>query len=133
MRYGDPTYGLTRHLPDVTLDQADARIRAALADRGFGVLTTIDIQATLEKKLGVQRPPYRILGACNPALAHRGLEAEPGLGLLLPCNVVVAEEDGGAVVSAIDPVAVFAVIDRPGIADLASEVRDLLAGALVAM
>ena len=133
MRYGDPTYGLTRHLPDVTLDQADARIRAALADRGFGVLTTIDIQATLEKKLSVQRPPYRILGACNPALAHRGLEAEPGLGLLLPCNVVVAEEDGGAVVSAIDPVAVFAVIDRPGIADLASEVRDLLAGALVAM
>ena len=133
MRFGDPAYGLTRHLPGATLDDADARTRAALAAQGFGVLTEIDVQATFQKKLGITRPPYRILGACNPTLAHRGLEAEPGLGVLLPCNVVVAEEEGGVVVSAIDPVAVFQVVARPEVAGLAAEVRGRLEAALAAL
>ena len=120
-------YSLTANLPGVPYDEAVARSRAALGDEGFGVLTEIDVQATLLKKLGAATRPYIILGACNPALAHRALQAEPVIGVLLPCNVVVAaDDDGGSVVSAVDPVAMFEVVGRPDIAPLALEVRERL-------
>lgn len=121
--FGDPAYGLTRHLAAVPFADAVERAREALAAQGFGVMTEIDVKAKLHDKLGVERRPYLILGACNPPLAHSALSVEPGIGLLLPCNVVVAEEDGGCVVSAIDPVAMFAVLGRPEMEGVAVEVR----------
>ena len=88
--FADPRYGLTRRLPGVSFEDAISRSTKALADEGFGILTEIDVRATLKKKLDVDFPNYKILGACNPPLAHKALSAEPGIGLLLPCNVVVA-------------------------------------------
>ena len=127
-------YSLTKNLPDVGFEDAVARVRAALATEGFGVLTEIDVQATLEKKLGVQTRPYLILGACNPKLAHQALQAEPVIGVLLPCNVVVAGDDhGGVVVSAVDPVAMFEIVRRPDIEPVAKEVRERLERVLAAL
>ncbi len=122
--FGTPSYGLTRRLPGVTFEQAVARAREALPKEGFGVLTEIDVKATMKKKLDVDRPDYLILGACNPKLAHEALGAEPAIGLLLPCNVVVAADtDGTPVVSAIDPVAMFQVVGRDDVQPLADEVK----------
>ena len=123
-------YGLMIKTP---LDYARAvdAITAALKAEGFGVLTTIDVQATLKQKLGVDMPPYTILGACNPPLAHRALAAEPEIGLLLPCNVIVAVDATGATaVSAIDPEAQFQLVRRDDLAPLAREVGARLRRAL---
>jgi len=119
-------YGFNITVPG-TLQQVEERVRAELQKEGFGVLTEIDVAATLKKKLNVERRPYRILGACNPPLAHRAIEADPDIGLLLPCNVVVREEEDGSItVGFMDPAAVLKLVERPGIDALAVEVRGRL-------
>jgi uncharacterized protein (DUF302 family) len=109
------------------MEQAEAAIRAALADQGFGVLTEIDVAATLEAKLGVQRPPLRILGACNPELAHQALQLDPSVGLLLPCNVVIEPAGEGTRVAAVDP---HQLMDDPRFADLADDAAGRLQAAV---
>lgn len=120
----------------VSLDFETARQRVTeeLGKEGFGVLTEIDVQATLKKKLGVETPPYRILGACNPNFAQRVLALEPEIGLLLPCNVVVREDAAGAVrVEFMDPDAVMQLVDKPAVAEVAREVRARLQRVLAAL
>jgi uncharacterized protein (DUF302 family) len=116
------TYGIGR-LIEAPFDETVTRTREALKAEGFGVLCDIDVQATLKEKLGVDESPYVILGACNPPLAHRALGAERELGLLLPCNVIVYETQGGTKVSAIDPQMMMGMIDNPVLAEVATEVR----------
>lgn len=125
------SYGLYRET-DLTYEQAVARVTEELKKEGFGVLTEIDVRETLRKKLGAEFPKYVILGACNPPFAHRALLAEPDIGLLLPCNVVVAERPGGkATVSALRPTEVFGkLVDNPRIGSLALEVEDRIVRAL---
>jgi uncharacterized protein (DUF302 family)/glutaredoxin len=132
--FGDPVYGLTKRLPKTKYGDAVSAVKAALATEGFGVLTEIDVRATLKKKLDADFRNYIILGACNPPLAHQALTAEPGIGLLLACNVVVTEEDDGtAVVSAIDPIKMFSVLNRPDIEPVAKDVRQKLVRVLAAL
>jgi uncharacterized protein (DUF302 family) len=109
---------------------AVARVREALAEQGFGVLTEIDVRATMRDKLGVDVPAQVILGACRPQLAHRALEAAPSIAALLPCNVTVRESPDGVVVEAVDPDAMSQLEDRPEIADVATEARARLRAAL---
>jgi uncharacterized protein (DUF302 family) len=104
-------------------DEAVSRVTEALAKEGFGVLTEIDVAATLKKKLGLDMPPYRILGACNPQFAHQAIELEPQIGALLPCNVVVREDKGKTRVEIMDPQAVLQLVERPEIEGIAAEVR----------
>jgi uncharacterized protein (DUF302 family) len=113
-----------------SLEEAEAAIRESLASEGFGILTEIDVAATLKQKLDVDRPPYKILGACNPALANRGLEAEEDLGLLLPCNVVVYTKGEETVVAALEPQLMAEVTDNPALQDVAVEARGRLQKAL---
>ncbi len=109
---------------DLPFDQAVSRVTEALKKEGFGVLTDIDVSATMKAKLGEDFRPYRILGACNPQLAYRALKIEDKIGTMLPCNVIVQQHDGGGVeVSAVDPVASMQAIDNPALADVANEVR----------
>jgi uncharacterized protein (DUF302 family) len=112
---------------DLPFAAAIAATIEALARHGFGVLTDIDVRATLKKKLDVSFRPYRILGACNPKMAHQALMAEDKIGTMLPCNVVVQELDDGRVeVSAVDPVASMQAVDNPQLAETAAKVRDML-------
>lgn len=108
-------------------DAAIEHVTAALATKGFGVLTTIDVKATMKKKLDADMKPYTILGACNPQFAHRALQAEDKIGTMLPCNVIVEDAGNGEVeVSAVDPAASMAAIDNPMLAEIAGTVRDNL-------
>ena len=107
-------------------DQAVAAVTQALAKEGFGVLTEIDVQATLKKKLNLDRPPYKILGACNPQFAAKALDAEPQIGALLPCNVVVRVDGGKTIVEFMDPDAVLQLVGRPEVGTIAAEVRSRL-------
>ncbi len=110
-----------------SFDEAIDKVTEALKTEGFGVLTEIDVKATLKKKIDVDRKPYTILGACNPQLANQALNADPDIGLLLPCNVVVREEDDGAItVAFMDPNAVLGLVEQSGVKQLASEVRGKL-------
>ncbi len=130
----DVPYGITRTLEGTTLDAARARTVEALRAEGFGVLTEIDLRATLKTKLNVDIEPYVILGACNPPLAHRAIGLEPGVGLLLPCNVVVTQDGANAVVSAVSPRAMFRIVEgNAPMAALAEEVEVKLRRAIAAL
>jgi uncharacterized protein (DUF302 family) len=117
-----------------SFDEAVDDVVAALQQEGFGVLSDIDVAATLKKKIGADIPPYRILGACNPPLAQRAIEAEPSIGLLLPCNVVVRQDRAGAVhVEVMNTEAILQLVDKPAVTALAKEVRERLDRVLAAL
>lgn len=116
-------FGTTLDLP---FDETVARTKAALKDEGFGVLSEIDVQATLKQKLDVDFERYVILGACNPQLAHRALQAEHNLGLLLPCNVLVHEHDGATAVAIVDPAAMLGMVANPALQAVADEAKERL-------
>ena len=123
------SYGMTI-TTDLGMEAAETAIRSALADQGFGILTEIDVAATLKTKIDVDRSPYRILGACNPVLANQALEIEEGIGLLLPCNVAVYESNGRTVVAAMEPELMSGVTENSALADVAAEARRRLVAAL---
>lgn len=130
----DTNYGFGTHLEGTTFENAVERVTTALGDEGFGVLTEIDVQATLKKKLDADFRRYVILGACNPPLAKRALDAEPDIGLLLPCNVVVQESEGGAIdVSIADPKAMFRLVHNEAVAPVAKEAEHRLRRVIAAV
>lgn len=123
-------YTYDRTITDGDFEQVDSRVRAALAEKGFGILTEIDVKATMKKKLGVEMDSYLILGACNPKMAHQAIGIEPKVGAMLPCNVILRQVDGGVEVSAVDPVASMASIDNARLTEVASEVQAMLVDAI---
>ena len=130
MKLEHSSYGM-RVRTSLSYEPALTAIREALKQQGFGVLTEIDVRKTLKEKLGFDFRPYVILGACNPPFAHKALEAELEIGLLLPCNVIVYEDAGGCVIAAMDPVkALSAVVENPALAEIARQVRSKLEAAL---
>ena len=126
-------YTIDRLFPDADFDDIDARTRTALADKGFGVLTEIDVQATMKKKIDKDMMGYRILGACNPNMAWGAIGLEPKVGAMLPCNVILREVAEGIEVSAVDPVASMAGIDNDELKQVAAQVRGMLAEAVAAI
>lgn len=126
-------YTYDRVLKAVAMDDAEMRVRNALADKGFGILTEIDVKATMKAKLDEDVPPYRILGACNPRMAHQAIGLEPRIGAMLPCNVILREVEGGTEVSAVDPVASMQAVENTGLHAVAGQVRDLLRSAVDAV
>lgn len=127
------TYYYSRTV-EMPFDEAEARVTEALKDQGFGILTEIDVRATLKKKLDVEFRPYKILGACNPPFAHKALEAEDKIGTMLPCNVILqAAGDGQTEVAAVDPVASMQAVENPQLSEIAGEVRDRLRAAVDAL
>ncbi len=120
------TYTIDRKFPGADFDEIDARTRKALADNGFGVLTEIDVKATMKKKIDKDMDGYRILGACNPGMAWEAIGQEPRVGAMLPCNVILREVDGGVEVSAVDPLASMAGIDNDKLKAVAGKVGDMM-------
>ena len=126
----DPAYGITRHL-DVDYAEGERLAKEALKEQGFGILTEINVRDTIKEKLGEDFRPYLILGACNPKLAHRAISAEPDIGLMLPCNVVVYEEGPNKTcVEAISPQAALGVVDNDELGEVAEEVEAKLTAAM---
>lgn len=128
----NPSLGLEVKVA-VPYEQAIEKVTAALKEQGFGVLTSIDVQATLKQKLGVDFRPYTILGACNPPLAHRALSADLDMGLLLPCNVIVYAVEDGAVISIADPLVMLKLADNPALNEMAQEARARLERVVAAL
>lgn len=126
-------FGMYRPLPGVGYDDAVERVEAALQQEGFGILTRIDVRETLKTKIDVDFRPYVILGACNPPLAHRALSAEDTIGLMLPCNVVVAETEDGSEVAMVRPSVMMTVADAAGLEDVAEEAQARLERALASI
>jgi uncharacterized protein (DUF302 family) len=122
-RIGDYAYRAELSIP---YEEGLDRVTAALKDEGFGVLTEIDVKDTLKKKLDAEFRRYKIMGACNPPLAHRALQAELEIGLLLPCNVIVYETDAGCTVSIVDPLSMLGVVDNPELRPVAEEALERL-------
>lgn len=120
------SYTINCLVQNADFEDVDKRTRKALADRGFGVLTEIDVKATMKKKLDKDMPAYRILGACNPSMAWKAIGVEPRVGAMLPCNVILRETAQGVEVSAIDPVSSMTAIDNEQLKQIAGEVRDML-------
>ena len=130
----DTRYALVKDLPEMGYDEAVERTTELLAEEGFGILTEIDVKATLKKKLDLDFRRYVILGACNPKLAHQALSGEPLLGVLLPCNVVVMDREGGGVtVAAFKPTAGFSLVDNPEVAPIAEQVEEKMRRVLDAL
>lgn len=127
------SYTLTRTIPGTDFEGVDARTRAALQAKGFGVLTEIDVKATMKKKIDKDMAPYRILGACNPGMAWEAIGMEPRVGAMLPCNVILRQTDDGVEVSAVDPVASMQAIPNDGLKSVAGQVRDMLQEAVDAI
>jgi len=125
MRNEAMQYGFSK-VTNLTYERAVEKVTEELKREGFGVLTTIDVRETLKKKLNVDFTRYVILGACNPPFAHRALQADEQIGLLLPCNVIVYEKEGNTIVAAFDPMMMTNVIEKPGIAPIAKEVKQRL-------
>ena len=127
------TYTLNRVISGASFDDIDQRTRKALMDKGFGVLTEIDVKATMKKKIDKDMDDYRILGACNPGLAFQAIGAEPRIGAMLPCNVILRSVEGGVEVSAVDPVASMAAVDNADLHKVAGQVREMLQGVIDAL
>ena len=126
-------YTINRRIEGISLQEADSRTRAALVAHGFGVLTEIDVAETMRKKLNVAMQGYRILGACNPAMAFKAIGMEPRVGAMLPCNVILREVDGAVEISAIDPVASMQAIKNSELHSVAGQVRELLSATVDAI
>jgi uncharacterized protein (DUF302 family) len=126
-RYNPMSYYFAKTVTGAGIEEVDARVRAALKEEGFGVLTEIDVAKTMKDKIDADMRPYRILGACNPQLAFEALSAEDKIGTMLPCNVILQETGDGAIeVAAVDPAASMQAVDNPALAEIAGGVRDRL-------
>ena len=126
-------YTIDRIIPDASFEDVDARTRAALANGGFGVLTEIDVKATMKKKIDKDMDDYRILGACNPNMAWEAIGMEAKVGAMLPCNVILRSVDGGVEVSAVDPVSSMAGIPNDELKNVAGQVRQMLSDVVAAI